>query len=111
MLLPGRASRILATVERATRNDDAHLVGLYATFNRLCSGEPFPASEQVTFRTRARVLFRRWAVTMIIVVVVLGVAVPASVALATGPVRGPEPGVEVVRGRVRIPVGRVAAAH
>jgi hypothetical protein len=111
MLLPGRARRILATVERATCNDDRHLAGLYATFNRLCSGEPFPASEQVTLRTRARVLLRRWAATAVIAAVVLGVAVPATVALATGPVRGREPGIEVVRGRVHIPAGRVSAAH
>jgi hypothetical protein len=111
MLLPGRASRILATVERATCNDDAHLVGLYATFNKLCSGEPFPASEQITVRTRARALVRRWATAAIIVVVVLGVAAPAAVALATGPVRGRQPGIEAVLGREHIPVGRVAAAH
>jgi hypothetical protein len=111
MLLPGRASRILATVERATCNDDARLVGLYDTFNRLCSGEPFPASEQVTVRTRARVLLRRWAGTVLIVVVALGLAAPVTAALATGPVRGREPGVEVARGRVQFPVGRVAAAH
>lgn len=111
MLLPGRASRILATVERAACNDDAHLVGLYATFNRLCSGEPFPAREQVTLRTRARVLLRRWAATVIVVAVVLGVAAPVTVALATGPVRVREPGIEVVRGRVHVPAGRLAAAH
>jgi hypothetical protein len=111
MLLPGRASRILATVERAACNDDAHLAGLYDTFNRLCSGEPFPAREQVTVRTRAQVLLRRWAGTVLIVAVALGVAAPVTVALATGPVRGREPGIEVARGRVHIPVGRVAAAH
>ena len=111
MLLPGRARRILATAERAACNEDAHLAGLYATFNRLCSGEPFPASEQVTLRTRARVLLRRWAATVIIAAVVLGMAAPAAVALATDPVRGREPGIEAVRGRVHIPAGRVAAAH
>ena len=111
MLLPGRARRILAAAERATCNDDRHLADLYATFNRLCSGEPFPASEQVTLRTRARVLLRRWAAPVIIAVVVLGVAVPVTVALATGPVRGREPGIEVVRGRVHIPAGRLAGAR
>jgi hypothetical protein len=111
MLLPGRASRILATAERTTCNDDAHLAGLYATFNRLCSGEPFPASEQVTLRTRARVLLSRWGATVVIAVVVSGVAAPVTVALATGPVRGREPGIEVVHGRVHIPAGRLAAPH
>jgi hypothetical protein len=111
MLLPGRARRILAAVERATCNDDRHLAGLYATFNRLCSGEPFPAGEQVTLRTRARVLLHRWAAAVIIAAVVLGVAGPVAAALATGPVRGREPGIEVVRGRVHIPAGRLAAGH
>jgi hypothetical protein len=111
MLLPGRASRILATVERETCKDDAHLVGLYATFNRLCSGEPFPASEQVTLYTRARALLGRWAATAIVVVVVLGMAAPAAAALATGPVRGREPAVEFARGRVHIPAGRLIAAR
>jgi hypothetical protein len=111
MLLPGRASRILAAVERATCNDDAYLVGLYNTFNRLCSGEPFPVSEQVTLRTRLRALLGRWATTALIVVVALGVAAPVAAALATGPVRGREPGVETVRGRVHMPAGRLVPAH